>query len=200
MIALVMTQEEMTKVIMEIQEVILQKLDINSSISDQTILSLIEESVLRFAHTVYLSMDEKKEVIQRTFYAIRKLDVLQEILEDQEITEIMVNGPDQIFIEKQGRLEPYPKKFLSKEKLEDVIQQIVGKVNRTVNESSPIVDVRLQDGSRVNVVLPPVAINGPIVTIRKFPCRPDHNGISGIHSIYYDAGSGISKKTGAGKI
>lgn len=172
MIALVMTQEEMTKVIMEIQEVILQKLDINSSISDQTILSLIEESVLRFAHTVYLSMDEKKEVIQRTFYAIRKLDVLQEILEDQEITEIMVNGPDQIFIEKQGRLEPYPKKFLSKEKLEDVIQQIVGKVNRTVNESSPIVDVRLQDGSRVNVVLPPVAINGPIVTIRKFPVDP----------------------------
>lgn len=172
MIALVMTQEEMTKVIMEIQEVILQKLDINSSISDQTILSLIEESVLRFAHTVYLSMDEKKEVIQRTFYAIRKLDVLQEILEDQEITEIMVNGPDQIFVEKQGRLEPYPKKFLSKEKLEDVIQQIVGKVNRTVNESSPIVDVRLQDGSRVNVVLPPVAINGPIVTIRKFPADP----------------------------
>lgn len=172
MIALVMTQEEITKVIMEIQEVILQKLDINSSISDQTILSLIEESVLRFAHTVYLSMDEKKEVIQRTFYAIRKLDVLQEILEDQEITEIMVNGPDQIFIEKQGRLEPYPKKFLSKEKLEDVIQQIVGKVNRTVNESSPIVDVRLQDGSRVNVVLPPVAINGPIVTIRKFPADP----------------------------
>lgn len=172
MIALVMTQEEMTKVIMEIQEVILQKLDINSSISDQTILSLIEESVLRFAHTVYLSMDEKKEVIQRTFYAIRKLDVLQEMLEDQEITEIMVNGPDQIFIEKQGRLEPYPKKFLSKEKLEDVIQQIVGKVNRTVNESSPIVDVRLQDGSRVNVVLPPVAINGPIVTIRKFPADP----------------------------
>lgn len=172
MIALVMTQEEMTKVIMEIQEVILQKLDINSSISDQTILSLIEESVLRFAHTVYLSMDEKKEVIQRTFYAIRKLDVLQEILENQEITEIMVNGPDQIFIEKQGRLEPYPKKFLSKEKLEDVIQQIVGKVNRTVNESSPIVDVRLQDGSRVNVVLPPVAINGPIVTIRKFPADP----------------------------
>lgn len=167
-----MTQEEMTKVIMEIQEVIIQKLDINSSISDQTILSLIEESVLRFAHTVYLSMDEKKEVIQRTFYAIRKLDVLQEILEDQEITEIMVNGPDQIFIEKQGRLEPYPKKFLSKEKLEDVIQQIVGKVNRTVNESSPIVDVRLQDGSRVNVVLPPVAINGPIVTIRKFPADP----------------------------
>lgn len=172
MIALVMTQEEMTKVIMEIQEVIIQKLDINSSISDQTILSLIEESVLRFAHTVYLSMDEKKEVIQRTFYAIRKLDVLQEILEDQEITEIMVNGPNQIFIEKQGRLEPYPKKFLSKEKLEDVIQQIVGKVNRTVNESSPIVDVRLQDGSRVNVVLPPVAINGPIVTIRKFPADP----------------------------
>lgn len=200
MIALVMTQEEMTKVIMEIQEVILQKLDINSSISDQTILSLIEESVLRFAHTVYLSMDEKKEVIQRTFYAIRKLDVLQEILEDQEITEIMVNGPDQIFIEKQGRLEPYPKKFLSKEKLEDVIQQIVGKVNRTVNESSPIVDVRLQDGSRVNVVLPPVGDQWADCNNSKVPCRPDHNGSSGIHSIYYDAGSRILKKAGAGKI
>lgn len=194
MIALVMTQEEMTKVIMEIQEVILQKLDINSSISDQTILSLIEESVLRFAHTVYLSMDEKKEVIQRTFYAIRKLDVLQEILEDQEITEIMVNGPDQIFIEKQGRLEPYPKKFLSKEKLEDVIQQIVGKVNRTVNESSPIVDVILQDGSRVNVVLPPVAINGPIVTIRKFPADPitmDH--LVSIQSITMQAAEFLKK-------
>lgn len=194
MIALVMTQEEMTKIIMEIQEVILQKLDINSSISDQTILSLIEESVLRFAHTVYLSMDEKKEVIQRTFYAIRKLDVLQEILEDQEITEIMVNGPDQIFIEKQGRLEPYPKKFLSKEKLEDVIQQIVGKVNRTVNESSPIVDVILQDGSRVNVVLPPVAINGPIVTIRKFPADPitmDH--LVSIQSITMQAAEFLKK-------
>lgn len=200
MIALVMTQEEMTKVIMEIQEVILQKLDIDSSISDQTILSLIEESVLRFAHTVYLSMDEKKEVIQRTFYAIRKLDVLQEILEDQEITEIMVNGPDQIFIEKQGRLEPYPKKFLSKEKLEDVIQQIVGKVNRTVNESSPIVDVRLQDGSRVNVVLPPGSDQWTDRNNSKVPCRPDHNGTSGIHSIYYDAGSRILKKAGAGKI
>ena len=102
----------------------------------------------------------------------------------------MVNGPDQIFIEKQGRLEPYPKKFLSKEKLEDVIQQIVGKVNRTVNESSPIVDVRLQDGSRVNVVLPPVAINGPIVTIRKFPADPitmEH--LVSIQSITMQAGN-----------
>lgn len=167
-----MMQEQMTKIIMKIQDDIIQKTDSNSGITDQQILSMIEESVLQLAHTIYLSMDDKKEVIQRTFYAIRKLDVLQEILEDQEITEIMVNGPDQIFIEKQGRLEAYPKKFLSKEKLEDVIQQIVGKVNRTVNESSPIVDVRLQDGSRVNVVLPPVAINGPIVTIRKFPANP----------------------------
>lgn len=167
-----MTQEQMTKIIMQIQDDILQKIDINSSISDQQILSMIEEGVLQLAHTFYMSMDDKKEVIQRTFYAIRRLDVLQEILENEEITEIMVNGPDRIFIERQGKIEPYPKTFLSQEKLEDVIQQIVGKVNRTVNESSPIVDVRLQDGSRVNVVLPPVAINGPIVTIRKFPAKP----------------------------
>ena len=111
-------------------------------------------------------------MIRTIFNSIRKLDVLQEILEDNSITEIMVNGSNHIFIEKEGSLIPYPKSFSSQSKLEDVVQQIVGKVNRRVNEADPIVDVRLFDGSRVNVVLPPVALEGPVVTIRKFPEQP----------------------------
>ena len=111
-------------------------------------------------------------MIRAVFNSIRKLDVLQEILEDSSITEIMVNGPNHIFIEKGGRLQPYPKTFSSQDKLEDVVQQIVGKVNRRVNEANPIADVRLLDGSRVNVVLPPIALDGPVVTIRKFPDKP----------------------------
>ena len=103
------------------------------------------------------------------FNAFRKLDLLQEFLEDDEITEIMINGTQSIFYEKRGQLYQSERRFHSKEKLEDVIQQIVSGSNRVVNEASPIVDARLSDGSRVNVVLAPVAINGPIVTIRKFP-------------------------------
>lgn len=103
------------------------------------------------------------------FNAFRKLDLLQEFLEDEEITEIMINGTQNIFLEKGGKIYPSQKRFLSGEKLEDVIQQIVADSNRIVNEASPIVDARLSDGSRVNIVLPPIALNGPIVTIRKFP-------------------------------
>ena len=103
------------------------------------------------------------------FNAFRKLDILQELIEDEEITEIMINGTDHIFIEKDGEITRLSKRFVSKSKLEDLIQQMVANANRIVNEASPIVDARLADGSRVNVVLAPVAINGPIVTIRKFP-------------------------------
>lgn len=156
----------------KIQEAVVRELDSDADRDDEEILECIEEHVLRAGHSVYLSVDEKKELIQRIFYSIRKLDILQEILEDREITEIMVNGPDHIFIERNGGIEPYPRTFFSAEKLDDVIQQIVSKANRRVNEANPIVDVRLSDGSRVNVVLPPVAINGPIVTIRKFPDQP----------------------------
>lgn len=123
-------------------------------------------------HDIYLSVTEKEELIRTIYNSIRRLDVLQEILEDNSITEIMVNGPDHIFIEREGRMQRYPKSFSSKEKLEDVIQQIVSKVNRRVNEAVPIADVRLLDGSRVNVVLSPIALDGPVVTIRKFPEKP----------------------------
>ena len=123
-------------------------------------------------HDIYLSVTEKEELIRTIYNSIRRLDVLQEILEDNSITEIMVNGPDHIFIEREGRMQRYPKSFSSKEKLEDVIQQIVSKVNRRVNEAVPIADVRLLDGSRVNVVLSPIALDGPVVPIRKFPEKP----------------------------
>lgn len=128
--------------------------------------------MLNIGHETYLTVSEKEILLRNVFNSIRRFDVLQELIEDKAITEIMVNGPDDIFVEKAGELFRYPKSFSDREKLEDVIQQIVAKVNRRVNEANPIVDVRLLDGSRVNVVLPPVAINGPILTIRKFPEKP----------------------------
>ena len=160
----------------EIQEQIgnevLQAIDREHSMGDGEIWEEIQERVLKVGQKRYLTMEEKQELIQNIFNSLRKLDVLQELLEDEEITEIMVNGADHIFVEKNGRLQSYPRAFSSRRKLEDVIQQIVSRMNRMVNEANPIVDVRLEDGSRVNVVLPPVAINGPIVTIRKFPSHP----------------------------
>ena len=117
----------------------------------------------------YLPLNVKTALGRELFNAFRKLDLLEEFLEDDEITEVMINGTQNIFYEKKGRIFQSDKRFLSKEKLEDVIQQIVAGANRLVNEASPIVDARLADGSRVNVVLAPIALNGPIVTIRKFP-------------------------------
>ena len=117
----------------------------------------------------YIPLSDKIRIGRELFNSFRKLDVLQELLEDDSITEIMVNGIDHIFYEKEGRIFRSKKCFLSQERLLDVIQQIVGESNRYVNEASPIVDARLKDGSRVNVVLNPVAVNGPILTIRKFP-------------------------------
>lgn len=117
-------------------------------------------------------MKDKVILRQELFYSVRKLDVLQELVEDESVTEIMVNGPETIFIERNGKLMRWHKSFTSREKLEDVIQQIVGKCNRVVNESMPIVDARLDNGARVNAVVYPVALNGPILTIRRFPEHP----------------------------
>lgn len=167
-----MTQEEERERCSQIQDSIVKEIGRESEISDEEILEYIEEYVLKMGHSVYLSVYKKEEMIRTIFNSIRKLDVLQEILEDDSITEIMVNGPNHIFIERNGCLQPYPKAFSSQSKLEDVVQQIVGRVNRRVNEANPIADVRLLDGSRVNVVLPPIALEGPVVTIRKFPDKP----------------------------
>ena len=155
----------------EIKSRLLEKLDHSMEMEDEAVQELVEKEVWLMGKETYIPLAEKKRLCREIYYAIRKFDVLQELLEDEAVTEIMVNGPDHIFIEKEGRLQQWQTAFESEEKLLDVIQQIVAKANRVVNESSPIVDARLF-GSRVHVVLPPVALNGPILTIRRFGKTP----------------------------
>lgn len=138
---------------------------------DGQILELIDELLLENGRKK-ISLSEKDRLQKEIFYSVRRLDILQELLDDDSVTEIMVNGPEHIFLEREGRIERWRGSFSSMEKLEDVIQQIVGRCNRVVNESMPIVDARLANGDRVNVVVSPVALNGPILTIRRFPDRP----------------------------
>lgn len=147
---------------------ILQSLDMTKEIEDEELTELIYKVLQEVSEEEYLSLARKTALGKELFNTFRKLDLLQEFLEDEEITEIMINGTQNIFYEKAGRILQSEKRFISKEKLEDLIQQIVAGANRLVNEASPIVDARLPDGSRVNVVLAPIALNGPIVTIRKF--------------------------------
>ena len=155
----------------EIKSRLLEKLDHSMEMEDEAVQELVEKEVWLMGKETYIPLAEKKRLCREIYYAIRKFDVLQELLEDETVTEIMVNGPDHIFIEKEGRLQQWQTAFESEDKLLDVIQQIVAKANRVVNESSPIVDARLF-GSRVHVVLPPVALNGPILTIRRFGKTP----------------------------
>lgn len=151
---------------------LMEKFDLVRELSDDEILEEIDELILEEMQNAGVPIKEKVCLRQELFHSIRKLDVLQELIEDETVTEIMVNGPDAIFVERDGRLQKWEKSFTSREKLEDVIQQIVGKCNRVVNESMPIVDARLQNGARVNAVIRPVALNGPILTIRRFPDTP----------------------------
>lgn len=153
----------------KLREKVMEKIDVSTEISDDKVKEIVDEVILEYGNEKGLSVREKYRLQKEIYDSIRGLDILEELLEDKNITEIMINGPDNIFIEKDGRIKKYNNRFSSKEKLVDIIQQIVSGVNRRVNESSPIVDSRLSDGSRVNVVLNPVAINGPVVTIRKFP-------------------------------
>ncbi len=147
-------------------------LEFTGSELDRELLELIESITFEKAGSGALNPLEIKAVVDTVFNQMRRLDAIEPFINDREITEIMVNGPDKIFVEKNGEVQKTEARFESRERLEDIIQVIVGKVNRSVNEAEPIVDARLEDGSRVNVVLPPVAINGPIVTIRKFPDKP----------------------------
>ena len=158
----------------EIRSSIMQRIDFSREVPDSEVLDLIDRQLTNGGEdpVILMPLEEKKRLRQELFHSIRRMDVLQDLLEDPEVTEIMVNGPDNIFMEKAGSLARYPGKFSSPEKLEDVIQQIVGASNRVVNTASPIVDCRLENGDRVNVVLNPIAVNGPILTIRRFPQDP----------------------------
>ena len=155
-----------------LREKLAESIDYSTEKSDEEIQELIDEILIRESKTAPLSLAERVQLSRELFHAIRKLDVLQDLVDDGHITEIMINGPENIFIEKDGHLFRSDLRFESREQLQNVIQQIVADCNRVVNEASPIVDARLKNGSRVNVVLDPVALNGPIVTIRRFPDKP----------------------------
>lgn len=148
---------------------ILQELDLTEELEDEELVEIIHRVLEEYAVQEYISLKDKVELGKELFNAFRKLNILQDFIEDESITEIMINGTDNIFIERGGKLIMSDKRFASRMKLEDVIQQMAAEANRLVNEAVPIVDTRLGDGSRVNVVLYPIALNGPIVTIRKFP-------------------------------
>ena len=165
-----MTDINETKTLLKKQ--IMDEIDLTRESTDEEIRELIDAAVLSFSSRNRLSLPQKTNLSKELFYAIRRLDILEELTEDPLVTEIMINGRDNIFIERKGHLYKWEKSFESSEKLLDVIQQIVAGCNRIVNESNPIVDARLKNGSRVNIVLPPVALNGPIVTIRRFPDKP----------------------------
>ena len=145
--------------------------EVNSSreTSDEELYEIIDRLIFEKGEEEYLPLKERIELRTGLFNSFRKLDILQQLLDDPEITEVMINGPRHIFMERKGNMELWDQEFDSQEQLEDMIQQMVSRVNRTVNVASPIADARLPDGSRVHVVLPPVSLDGPVVTIRKFP-------------------------------
>lgn len=153
----------------QLQRILTETLDYNKPMSDEEIADRIETAVVQRGKEQYLSLEEKQQLKKELFNALRRLDVLSGLLEDETITEIMINGSNHIFVEREGELIKTEEGFSDEERLRNVIQQIVSSCNRMVNETVPIVDARLEDGSRVNVVLPPIALDGAVMTIRKFP-------------------------------
>ena len=153
----------------KIREEVLEEIPAGEEISDGELRELIEKHIARSAERDYIRLSQKKSLRHIIFNSIRKMDVLQDLLEDEDVTEIMVNGPKHIFVEKEGKITETGIRFEHQGRLEDIAQQIASAGNRIVNETNPILDARLEDGSRVNIVVPPIAIEGPVITIRKFP-------------------------------
>jgi len=164
--------ENKLELIKDIKNIVSNNLTLSSEPSDEEIKDLITSAVFEKSKQYYLDFSERQQLIKLVFNAMRRLGVLQPLLEDESITEIMVNGPNMVFIERDGRVIETDITIENQEKLEDMIQMIVARVNRSVNETSPLVDARLEDGSRVSVILRPIALDGPILTIRKFPAKP----------------------------
>lgn len=153
----------------QLQQQILAELAVYGNVSDEELLRSIDEIICREGRRRHFSLNQRLKYRKDIYNAIRGLDLIQELLEDDTVTEIMVNGYQNIFVEQYGKIRRYERCFSSEEKLNDIIQKIVSSANRVVNETTPVVDARLPDGSRINVVLPPVSLIGPVVTIRKFP-------------------------------
>ncbi len=155
-----------------LREQILLRLDLSRELSDEEVQDVIDDVIMESSREAYMGLAEKKQLQKMLFDTMRRLDILQELIDDPEVTEIMINGPERIFVERKGKLTEWDKHFSSKQRLEDMVQQIVSFSNRAVSKAHPIADARLPDGSRVNVVLDPVALDGPVVTIRRFPRDP----------------------------
>ena len=163
------SRDEKRERLEQIKERIRIQLRDRSQVDDDVLYACIEEAVEEEARAHYLPLAGRLELRNRLVNAFRRLDILQELVDNPEITEIMINGKDQIFVEQHGRISRWEEGFDSNQQLEDMIQQIVSRINRAVNVANPIADARLPDGSRVHIVLPPSALDGPVVTIRKFP-------------------------------
>lgn len=153
----------------EMKQRILAELDMSQEIDDMEVRRLVDQCIMEYKGTTELPLPARIKLRKELFNTVRRMDVLSEFLEDESVTEIMINGYDNIFIERSGRVYKVDQTFENEERLASIIQQIVAGCNRIVNEAVPIVDARLADGSRVNVVLPPISLNGPTMTIRKFP-------------------------------
>lgn len=166
-----MTADQEKDLILEIRNYISNNLAL-SQMSDEELQEKVEEIVAQKIGNIYCPIDQRVSIVEQVYSSIRGFGLLDSIIKDDNITEVMINGPDNIFIEEKGRLIKLDKSFESQRKLEDVIQRIVGLAGREVNQANPICDTRLPDGSRVNVVLPPIALCGPTVTIRKFSKTP----------------------------
>ena len=153
-------------------ERVLQQVPTGVDVDEQYLTDVIDQVITEMGQEQYMRFRDRRKMRREIFNSMRKLDVLQELIEDEDVTEIMINGPQHIFVEKEGSLYETGLTFDSEERLSDIAQQIASEGNRIVNESTPILDVRLEDGSRVNIVMPPIALEGPVITIRKFPKDP----------------------------
>lgn len=156
----------------KLRKMLMEQLEYTWDSSEAKVYEAIDQVVHSYGKTRYLSLKERERLRKELFFSVRKMDVLEELLEDDSITEIMVNGWDRIFIEREGRITKWNKTFSSADKLEDVIQQMASRCNRVINTLQPVVDARLPGGERINAVIAPVALNGPILTIRRFPREP----------------------------
>ncbi len=152
-----------------IKSQVVEEINACERMEDEQLMELIDQKLFEQSEKNYIPLKEKIRLKKSLFDMFRRLGPLQELVDDPSVTEIMVNGSKEIFIEKDGRTQKWQKKFEDEDQLEDLIQKIVGRVNRIVNRATPICDAMLEDGSRVNIVLPPIALNGPVLTIRKFP-------------------------------
>ncbi len=166
-----MTEEKKSQVVKKLRQIIFDKYNLNQ-IDNDALEDVIQQLVIEEIRDAYITIEERVDITERIFDSIRGLGLLDSIIKDDQITEVMINGPEEIFVEKAGALYKLDQAFDDEKQLEDIVQKIVGQAGREVNQANPIVDTRLPDGSRVNVVLPPISLNGATVTIRKFSKTP----------------------------